>query len=382
MTRPGVVVTSRAEPPPRSSPTEAGMAFFVGTTSAAGPNVLAVNTLSQYEADYGVRAGAGVDMHDAVEAFFREGGTRATIVRAASADDAGVTAALGNLTKSFGPGQVLAPGALGQTAETQAALLEHAAANNRIALLDSASDDDAATLETLADSLNGDVETARYGALFAPGAVVPVPGGSGSTRTIAYSAIEAGIISRNDSIMSPNVAAAGPNGLARFATDLAVSFTDAERETLNDAGVNVARLTFNGVETYGYRTLAPMASGWGQLSNARLNMEIVAKAEAIGERYVFAQIDGRRVKIGQFGADLAGMLVPYYEAGSLFGDSADDAFYVDVGPQVNTLETIAAGELHAVLALRMSPFAEYVLIEIVKAATETPLSVAPASAAA
>jgi hypothetical protein len=105
-------------------------------------------------------------------------------------------------------------------------------------------------------------------------------------------------------------------------------------------------------------------------------MQIVAKAEAIAENYVFAQIDGRRVKISQFGADLTGMLVPYYESGALFGDTVDDAFYVDVGPAVNTLESIAAGILRAVVGLRMSPFAELVIVEIVKVAVETPLSVA------
>jgi hypothetical protein len=49
---------------------------------------------------------------------------------------------------------------------------------------------------------------------------------------------------------------------------------------------------------------------------------------------------------------------------------------VDVGPAVNTLESIAAGILRAVVGLRMSPFAELVIVEIVKVAVETPLSVA------
>jgi hypothetical protein len=157
---------------------------------------------------------------------------------------------------------------------------------------------------------------------------------------------------------------------------LTESYTDAEREDLNDAGVDIARVIYGQVETYGYRTLAPLESGWGNLGNARLNMEIVARAEAVGERYVFSQIDGRRVKISQFGAELSAMLVPYYEAGSLYGDTAQDAFFVDVGPGVNTETTIANGELHAVIGVRMSPFAEYVVIEIVKVATDQPLALA------
>jgi hypothetical protein len=244
------------------------------------------------------------------------------------------------------------PGAAGILSTTHDALIQHAADNNRIALLDADPDSTATELSALATTLAGDAN-ARYAALFAPGAIVPGLT-SADTRTVP---------------------AAGVNGISRFATDLAATFTDAERESLNDDGVDVARLVYGQVETYGYRTLAPVDSGWSNLGNARLNMEVVAKAEAIGERYMFAQIDGRGIKISQFGAELSGMLVPYYDAGSLFGESAHDAFFVDVGPAVNTVETIANGELHAVVGVRMSPFAEYVVIEIVKVATDQPLAV-------
>jgi hypothetical protein len=53
-------------------------------------------------------------------------------------------------------------------------------------------------------------------------------------------------------------------------------------------------------------------------------------------------------------------------AGSLYGDTADEAFSVNVGTQVNTPETIAEGVLKAVISLKMSPAAERVQIEIVK----------------
>lgn len=374
MSRPGVLVTSRAEPPPRSAPTQAGMAFVLGQVATDGAAYKAISTLSQYEAEYGERTGDGVALHDAVEVFLREGGTRLTVVPLATNDDDGLADALDALPRALGPGQVLlaAGDAFAVDTDTHAALVAHAVANNRIALLDADDEADADALGTLAAAHTND-EVDRYVALFAPAAVVPGLT-SEDTRTVPYSVVQAGIISRNDATLSPNVAAAGVNGQSRFAIDLTATFTDAEREELNDAGVNIARLVYGGVRTYGYRTLASLDSGWGMLSNARLNMEIVAKCEAVAERYLFAQIDGRRVKLGQFGADLSGVLVPYYESGSLFGESVDDAFYVDVGPQVNTLESIAAGELHAIVGLRMSPFAEYVVVEIVKAATDVPLS--------
>lgn len=438
MARPGVVVTSRAEPPPRSAPTDVGMAFMIGATEK-GSDVKQVTSLLQYQTEFGVRQGF-TDTYDAAEAYFQEGGGKLTVSRtngaltravpepialrsdiaavptgtvdevlawvggdvnraaaAAAVEDqgqqrttlldrlddimtaplvvdTGVASALAALTKDLGPGQVFVPGALGQAADTHTALLAHAATNNRIALLDAAPDADATALLALAATLSVDAN-ARYGALWAPGAVIPGLT-SADTRTVAFSVTEAGIIARNDVAYSPNVAAAGVNGQSRFAIDLEATFTDAQRESLNDAGVDIAKSVYGAVRAYGYRTLADPDTQWSLLSNARLNMEIVAKAEEIGERYLFTQIDGRRIVIGQFGADLTGMLIPYYEAGSLFGDSAADAFYVDVGPAVNTLETIAAGDLRAIIGARMSPFAEYVVIEIVKVATETPLAVA------
>jgi hypothetical protein len=53
-------------------------------------------------------------------------------------------------------------------------------------------------------------------------------------------------------------------------------------------------------------------------------------------------------------------------AGSLFGEVPDDAFFVDVGPTVNTNATIQNNELNAVITVRMSPFGEEINIEIVK----------------
>lgn len=432
MTRPGVVVTSRAEPPPRSAPTDVGMAFMVGATET-GADVQEIHSFTEYQAEFGIRTGF-VESFDAAECFFREGGAKLTVARVvagvgglaidpadvptgtsaevlawvggdpdrarvALAVETGsatprstlvasleavaggpvpqaaattVQAALDRLTKDMGPGQVFA--ATASPEANHASLLAHAAANNRIALLDPDPASAAAALVTLGDGFKDD-PTARYGAVFAPSVVVPGLT-SADTRTVPASSIVAGIIARNDAAYTANVASAGVKGESRFGIDLTTRYTDAEREDLNDAGIDALRVMLGGVRVYGYRTLADMNSGWGSLSNARLNMEITAKAEEIGERYLFTQIDGRRVTISQFGADLTGMLLPYYDAGSLYGTTKSDAFYVDVGSSVNTDATIAAGELHAVLALRMSPFAEYVLIEIVKVATETPLSLA------
>jgi hypothetical protein len=79
MTRPGVVVTSRADVPPRSAPTDAGMAFLVGATES-GEAVKRVVSMTQYEAEFGQRTGF-TDAYDAAETFYREGGSALTVAR-------------------------------------------------------------------------------------------------------------------------------------------------------------------------------------------------------------------------------------------------------------------------------------------------------------
>lgn len=414
--RPGVDVISRAQPLPRSAPTDTGVAFMVGPTGTTLAYGL-VRSLTDYTNSFGARQ-TNAPSYDAADAFFREGGaqlhvssttgttlqlapadlelmtraeldtlasskgidttglaTKADVIAAIEGADTqavstGVQAALDRLTADLGPGQIFySDPALGSLIDDQTALLAHCVTHNRVALL-SPADGTAAALEAAATALRADTN-ARYGALFAPSAVIPGVVG-GTTRSVPYAAIVAGMIGRSDAVYGPNVPAAGDQGQAAFATDLTSRYTDAEYQALNDAGCNMARLVYSGVRTYGWRTVVDPAgpSGvWLNFSNARLNMAIVAQAEAIGEHYVFSQLDGRGKTIAAFGGDLRGMLVPMYESGALYGETADEAFDVNVGPAVNTPTTISNGELHAVIQVRMSPFAEWVLIEIVKVAT-------------
>jgi hypothetical protein len=304
------------------------------------------------------------------------GGTDGTVpVDEIGTVETGLTA----LTADLGPGQLLLPGRA--DAESQAAALAHCAGTsdagvNRVALLDGAIGDDATTLETRAKTLRGALED-RYGSLWAPWATIPglAPG---TSRTIPWSAIQAGICARNDAAGNPNQAGAGPWGVSRYADSLTVAFTDAQRESLLLAGVDTARSVYGTIESYAFRTLVdpngPRAS-WRELNHARLNMAIVARAEAVGEQIVFTQIDGRGLALAKFNGLLAAMLKEFYDDGAIYGDEPADAFTVNTGPAVNTPATLAEGNLRAVLSVRMSPHAELVQIEIVK----VPITVALAA---
>ena len=364
MTRPGVEITSLAQIVPRSAPSDTGGCFMVAKTGS-GAGVSEVHSLNEYEATFGPRSG-GNQGYDAADVFFREGGNRLVVSKMAASGSTALSDALAAITKDKGPGQIIMADTTSGDPASHAALLAHAAANNRVALL-SPPDGTATVLEGLGTALQANV-AARYGALFAPSAIVPGIAG-GTQRTVPYAVLVAGMIARNEAAFGANVPAAGVNGIARFALDVTTDYLDADYDALNLAGVNMAKNIYGQVETYGWRSLVlptGVDQGWLDFGNSRLNMQIVAQANAIGERYVFAQIDGRGKTIAQFGGDLRAMLVPFYEAGELYGDTADDAFIVNVGPAVNTPATIAAGELHAVIEVRMSPFAEKVVINIVK----------------
>lgn len=286
-----------------------------------------------------------------------------------SVTDSDWESALNRFAKDLGPGQVSQPGRSSTQAHRDT--LEHALNNNRVAILDAPDTATKATLVSAGQAFRAaaDKVLARFGAAFAPWVVVPGVT-AGTFRTVPPSALIAGLVARSDAVSgNPNVPAAGGNGIARWAVDLSQNpFTDTDRGDLNLASINVIREIYAGIRVYGWRSLVdPVAQQpWIDFGNGRLYMAIAADANVIAEGFVFDQIDGQGVTINQFGAELTAVLVPYFDLGALYGATPDEAFFVDVGEQVNTPETIATNTLKAILSVRMSPFAELVQIEIVK----------------
>jgi|SRR5215471_229593 len=283
-----------------------------------------------------------------------------------NATDTQWQAALDRITTDFGPGQVSAPGRTTDPGHQQ--LVTHAGSHRRVAVLDAP---DSATLATLqASALGARVGTSsKFGAMFWPWLIAPGVV-SGSTRSVPPSALIAGLIGRNDNAgLGPDQAAAGDNGVSLSVIGLSqAAMTDANRQTANTSGINVIRNLYGTFRNYGWRSLVdPVAEqDWVDYGNGRLYMAIAAEATALAEGFMFDKIDGKGVTISSFNGVLSSMLQRFYVNGDLYGASAADAYYVDTGPSVNTPTTIANHELHAVLNVRMSEFAEMVQIEVYK----------------
>jgi hypothetical protein len=282
----------------------------------------------------------------------------------ANITDAQWTAAYIRFPKDLGPGQVAGVGRTSTTGHDQ--LVAHAEANNRVALLDLI---DSASEATLA----ANVSRSRFAAAFAPWVKIPglVPG---STRTVPASAVVAGLLARNDPSLGANHAAAGRFGISNYAVGLSqAAWDDSTRQTLNSDGVNVIRQLYGSSTVYGWRSTVDHIAdpNWVDFGNARLFMRLSAELDQVGQNYLFDEIDGQNGQtIGGFHDALAGVLLTHFNLGELFGTTADEAFQVDTGPGVNTLETISNHELRAICYVKMSPFAEHVVIQIVKRAVE------------
>jgi uncharacterized protein len=287
-----------------------------------------------------------------------------------------MTAALDAFEHGYGPGQVLMPG--DNSAAAHSALLAHADTQRRCVLLDADDTDDALALIADVESLY-DTPGVRYTSLWAPWAVYASETPP-ATVSVPYSAVEAGIIARVDRAGNPNAPAAGADGIARLAIDLTQKYSDADRQTMNEAGIDLAKIVNDQVRSYGYRTAAgPAEANWLWFGNSRTLMAIAWECEAVAETYVLKQIDGRGQIFSRLNKDLRGVCARYFDMGALFGASASEAFDVVTDPSVNTVDTIKAGEIHAVIKVKVSPAAEWVVIEIVKVPVDRPVSAAIAA---
>lgn len=286
----------------------------------------------------------------------------------ANATDATWKAALDRLTMGLGSGMVSTPGRSTLVGNTE--LLDHAASKRRIAILDSTSATDKATLKTEASAYNL-MANAKWGAMFGPW--VNVPGLTPSTTLkIPASGIVAGRYSANLAVgRAVGEPAAGELGRSVWAISPSGVLTDAEVDDLADVGFNTLRSMFGGVRVYGWRSLAKSTGPdflWTQLNGTFVQTAIMADAYAVLERYVLAKFDGRGQKLSSLEGELNGVVKPYWIAGDLFGDEASDAYRIEVGPAVNPLVDLQAGKVRAVIAIRYSPFAEWVTLEIVRSA--------------
>lgn len=280
-------------------------------------------------------------------------------------------AALASFGPQMGPGTVAVPG---QTNSTVAiALFEHAAANDRFAVVENGTHSTSSAAVSALSGLAIPSQVAKAGIVIEGSPIVAVAGGA--TKTIPASGPIAALRAQ--------VAATGSNAAPAFATNggLAsnvVGFTSAYAQdatygtvwTQGDANsMKDAGLCYFGNE-YGVLCLDEFVTPdttddvFDQGTAWAAAMMIVSQSQAIGNRYKGITIDGQGLAANALHKDLAAMVQALWTANVLFGDTANDAASINTGSPVNTAATAQAGELNADLAVLLSPYADEITISI------------------
>jgi uncharacterized protein len=290
------------------------------------------------------------------------GGTNGTV----SNSDMDTT--LSRFTYEMGPGQVQVPGII--DADIHERVGNHIEANHRCAIIDLDDDNDPAALIAARSNMNG-LPGARSMLMMAPWLYYPSETPPAQV-VIPYSGVQAGIVARVDKNGDSASVAAGKNGISQRALGLTQTFSDTDRETLNANGVNLGKQMYGLVRTYGYRTAAgpDINDNWTFFQESRVVMSIAHQSTAAIEEYVFDTVDGLGHLFVQVKNVLTGICQKFWKDGSLFGAEPNQAFRVVCDFTTNTIETIKAGEIHAIVYLRTSKVAEWVKVEIVKVPTE------------
>lgn len=362
MPRPQILVNVTAAIARRGAATDTGTAFLVhaGATGSVTPTVC----LSAADATATAAPAAIATM---VGDCLEQGAPKVVLVRAAAVDAATVTqteweTALSALTDEFGVGQVLIPGVT--TPAAWAALLAHCATNNRTALLDCITVPVVATLATSAIALAASDGATR--ATIVTGATLA--GAGGTTRDVPGSVIAAGRAAAGDAFSghannAPIFDQGREAGFVARAVGVPKVFTDAEVDTLNDAGVTVIRPIGKVVQLVNWVSLSD-DDRFHQLNAGRMSMQLVVGISGGVRQFLGRQIDGRGHLFAELEGFLRGYLQPLWAANALYGETAADSFEVEVA-SVNTPTTIQAGELHSAIEVSLTPHTEKVVIDVV-----------------
>lgn len=266
-------------------------------------------------------------------------------------------AALGFLTLDLGPGQVAAPN--WQTDAMHDSLDAHAAAFNRISVLDPIDTTVKATLVSAGQHHQANAHGDR-GAVLAPWVQIGPLAPSGSNRSVPPSAVFCAACATTDADPQGGVAQSPAGVFGIDTTALGVNATFArtplgasDADELSAAGVNLIIEKNGQVMIYDNLTGAAQDSEFAQIGVARWRMAAVALAGAEADGEIFRTVT--RQHLSDWKSAVDAILLRQYDAGQLFGDLDDDrpetAFNVDVDTP-NTATTINAGQMNMNIAAR------------------------------
>jgi phage tail sheath protein FI len=274
--------------------------------------------------------------------------------------------ALELFSDSYGAGAVSCP----ETHSINTALIAHANAYNRIAVLHTDDGQTAAAAETVAADLAGE-DGAEHAALYYPWVYVPTEV-AGINRLIPPDGYIAGKRALAHNQTGPHQPAAGLISSANFVNGVEVDVNKTTGDELDENFVNAIRIIANQVRIYGARSLSSDTENFRFITSQDTINSVVVEASASMEDLLFSVIDAR----GSLFASITGRLTAIcermraigalYEGFNANGVQVDNGYTVKCDESINTTASLAAGTVSAQVGVRVSGIGDKINVTIVK----------------
>ena len=172
----------------------------------------------------------------------------------------------------------------------------------------------------------------------------------------------AGVYARVDGERGVHKAPA--NEICMGITGLSQNINRLEQGQYNDRGVNVIRIFKDrGIRVWGARTLATMNDPSWKYINVRRLFIMVEQSIMIGSQWaVFEPNDHTLWK--KLTRDVRAYLMRVWRSGALFGQTAEEAFYVKCDDETNPRYLIDAGQVNVQIGISPVKPAEFVIFSI------------------
>lgn len=214
----------------------------------------------------------------------------------------------------------------------------------------------------------GSIETRRnavdsgrgYAALYYPWVRVS-PAAVGPLVTVPPSGHVCGLIARVDD--TRGVHKAPGNEILQGTVGVELTMSEAEHGILNLQGINVIRVFKDGARpvVYGARTTATDRN-W-QYVNVRRLFLYLEKSIQDGIRWAVFEPNNTSLWAG-LRQTIAAFLLTEWKAGSLFGASPKEAYYVRIDDKLNTFEDRRQGRLNIEIGIQPTSPAEFIIVRI------------------
>lgn len=297
--------------------------------------------------------------------------TLATGANGTASTQTQIATALDLFSDSLGTGAVSCPDGDAASVTVNTALVAHANAKNRIAILHGASDASVSTIKTFARAITADIASSEHAALYYPWVYAPTSV-AGVTRLIPPDGYVCGKRSAAVNATGPHQPYAGLQSSARFISGVVTDVDKDAGDLLDAESVNAIRVISNTVRIYGARSLSPDSSNFRYINAQDIVNGIVVDGYKALESVVFSTIDGRNNSFASVEAKLIAVLEQSRLAGALYeafdanGRRVDFGYTVKCDSSLNPVSQLATGLVKARVGVRVSSVGDKIEVNIIK----------------